>query len=388
MYRRPSRGFPVASLAATATLLFVAAPRVANAQSGTEAAPADPAAVQLAVEKGLFFVEQQSMRWWKTKKCATCHEGEILLVAANLAKSRGVPVDQEKLDFWTERWVLVDGVTQYTDGRTVGLGMLTAPLVFMHRDLSRDESAPRAEKWAEILRQSFKVQDADGLWDPKGAIDVTPRMALALADLEASKMPLPTDLRGEMTLRRNRTEKWIKSHDPQRPDKTESLAAWVVYEHQRGEPARAKQLLDELFGRRNEDGGWGIKRGDATHSLVTAVVLLALKTSGLPNEHPVVSSTQRYLLDKQKEDGRWRELGRHFHPDQYHIQYDVWTTGYAVAALSLTLSQLPADTKRLFMPDPAIVAEVDELTRSAAEGYLGQVDRSGDPTRLPTPAGP
>ena len=51
------------------------------------------------------------MRWWKTKKCATCHEGEILLVAANVAKSQGVPVDQEKLDFWTERWVLVDAVT-------------------------------------------------------------------------------------------------------------------------------------------------------------------------------------------------------------------------------------------------------------------------------------
>lgn len=371
---------------ATVLNLFVlfAAPLV-QAEPKAEVVPTDPAMVQIAVEKGLFFVEHQSMRWWKTKKCATCHEGEILLVAANVAKSKGVPVDQEKLDFWTERWVLVDAVTQYTDGRTIGMGVLTAPLVLTHRDLSRDESAARAEKWSAILRQSFKVQQPDGQWDPKSAIDITPRMALALADLESSKMPLPMDLRTEITERRKLTETWIKSREPQRPEKTESLAAWVVYEHQRGDAVRAKQLLDELLGRRREDGGWGIRRGDPSHSLVTAVVLLALKTSGLPNEHPVVASTQRYLLGKQKEDGRWRELGRHFHPDQYHTQYDVWTTGYAVAALSLTLPKLPAGTKPLFTPEPAKITEVEELTKRAAEGYVGEADRSGDPTQPKSP---
>ena len=63
---------------------------------------ANPAEVQLAVEKGLFFVEHQSMRWWKGHKCSTCHEGQMLLVAANVAKNQGVPVDQKKLDFWTD----------------------------------------------------------------------------------------------------------------------------------------------------------------------------------------------------------------------------------------------------------------------------------------------
>lgn len=369
-----------------ATLLLFLTSQLANAQPGSAPIPAKTSDVQMAVEKGLFFVEQQSMRWWKTEKCATCHEGQILLFAANVAKSQGVPVDQEKLDFWTDRWVLVDALVDYKDGRLNGLGIPTAPFVLLHRDLDRDSSETRAKKWAEILRIAFQSQGTDGSWTPKAAIvDITPRMALALADIEKSKMPLSPELRREITERRILTEKWIRTHDPQEPEKTESLAGWVVYEHQRGDPARAKKLLDELLGRRRDDGSWGIKKGDPSHLLITAVVLLALKTSGFPNDNPVVADTQRFLLGKQSEDGSWRELGRHFHPDQYHTAYDAWTTGYAVAALSLTMPKLDPNAKRLFTPDPKLVAEVEQLTQAAAENYEGQPDRSGDPTQPKQP---
>lgn len=377
------------ALASLAAVLYLAAPPTARAQPKAAPAPAGPAEVQLAVEKGLFFLEHQSMRWWKNRKCATCHEGQMLLVAANVAKAQGVPVDQAKLDFWTERWVLTDALVDYKDGRLNGLGIPTAPFVLLHRDHDRDPSEARAKQWADALRIAFQAQGADGSWTPKAAIvDITPRMALALADLEQSRVPLPPDLRRELAERRKRTEDWIKSHDPQRPEKTESLAGWVTYEHQRGDPARAKKLLDELLGRRRDDGGWGIKKGDPGHLLVTSVVLLALETSGLPTDHPVVAGTQRYLLGKQAENGGWRELGRHFHPDQYHTAYDVWTTGYAVAALSLSVPKLPPGTKRLFIPDPKLIAEVEELMRSAADGYKGQADRTGDPTQPDVPKRP
>jgi hypothetical protein len=344
-------------------------------------ATADPAVVQLAVEKGLFFVEQQSMRWWKAERCATCHEGGILLVAANVAKAQGIPVDQEKLDFWTDRWVLLDGVTRKKkNGEVAGLGMWTAPLIYLYRDAAREESVSRAELWTAVIRGSLASQGKDGLW-PSGDIEVTPRMALALASLEASKIPFPGDFRRELAESRIRAETWINSHEPQRPEKTESLAAWVAYELERGEPARAKLLLDELWSRRNEDGGWGIKQGDPSHTLVTSVVLFALKSGGVPNEDPIVASIQRYLLDRQKEDGRWQDLGRHFSKDMDTPSNDAWTTGYAVAALILTLPKLPADTKPLFKPDPALVAEVEQLTKSAAAGYSGEEGYAADPTQ-------
>ena len=342
----------------------------------------DPAGVQRAVEKGLFFIEQRSMLWWKNRQCSTCHEGQMLVVSTNVAKTRGVKVDQEKLDFWTDRWLFTDVLALNEKTQKInGIGTPNAPFFLLYRDKERDASEERAGKWATLLKAVFEGQQDDGNWDKntKDVAQVTPGMALALADLESSKIPFTPSLRDEISERRERTDKWIRSHKVQLPEKTESLAGWVVYEHQRGDKTRAQKLLDELLNRRREDRGWGIKKADPSHQLVTAVVLLALKMSGLPNEHPVVASTQIYLLDKQQDDGRWRELGRHFHPDSNHSAYDVWTTGYAVAALSLTLPQLEPKTERQFIPDPKLAADVAELTRNAAEGFKGRTDRTGAP---------
>jgi hypothetical protein len=347
-------------------------------------APARSDEIQRAVEKGLFFLELQSMKWWKSRGCATCHEGQMLLVGANVAKAQGVPIDQDKLDFWTERWVMVDALAFNSKRNKLnGLGMDTAPYVFLYRDPARDEAAQRAGKWADVLKDAFQAQQDDGRWhtDLNQPHYVTPRMALALADLEQSRIPFTSEFRREIAQRRARTEAWIKSHEVQRPAKTESLAGWVAYEHRRGHPGRAGQLLDELLSRVRDDGGWGITKDDPSHLLVTAVVLLALTESGLASDDPVVTRTQRYLLDKQSEDGRWRELGRHFHPEAYHSAYDAWTTGFAVAALSQTMPKLPPDTRPLFTPDPQHVSDAERLMKAAAEGYQGRTDRTGDPTQ-------
>src|SRR5206468_3116239 len=135
--------------------------------------------------------------------------------------------------------------------------------------------------------------------------------ALALASLEESPLPFDPAVRQDIGARRQRTEAWIRSAKPLPPEKSESLAGWVVYEHQRGDPARAKQMLDELLSRQHEDGGWGMKRDDPSHLLVTGAALLALKSVGLPNDNPAVAKVQRLLLARQAEDGRWREKGRH-----------------------------------------------------------------------------
>src|SRR5580704_17860083 len=54
--------------------------------------------VRRAVERSLPFVEKSSAKWRSESKCVTCHQVPFAVWAHNEAKSRGVAVDEAKLD--------------------------------------------------------------------------------------------------------------------------------------------------------------------------------------------------------------------------------------------------------------------------------------------------
>jgi hypothetical protein len=49
------------------------------------------------------------------------------------------------------------------------------------------------------------------------------------------------------------------------------------------------------------------------------------------------------------------------------------------------MPEVPPGAKPLFTPDPKLVAEVEKLTKGAAERYKGRSDRPGDPTQNEKP---
>jgi hypothetical protein len=211
-----------------------------------KSAGADAAEVQLAVEKGLFFVERTAMKWWKTKKCASCHEGPMLLFSQNVAKRQGSPFDQKKLDFWTDRWVITDGLVhnRKSDLRKDAGGMVGAPFTMLFRDLDSDQKQPRAEKFGKLMQIAGKDwHHEDGSWDIKVKLDYMPWITMALESYENSDMPLSDKVRSEFKDRRKRTEKWIDSKERPFPEITEDLATWLVYETHRKNKKRSEKLL-------------------------------------------------------------------------------------------------------------------------------------------------
>ncbi|MEK6258620.1 MAG: hypothetical protein AABP62_08365 [Planctomycetota bacterium] len=342
---------------------------------------ATPAVLQLAVEKGLFYIERQSMVWWKENKCVSCHEGPMLLVAHIVAKERGVPIDQRKLDFWSERWVFKGAVTKVRkDGKTDTVGTLALPWLFLYREREQEQSASRAKAFGELFRELAKKSQAPaGDWGPDNRLNYTSWIVLSLAELEQSKLPFEPKLREEIAASRQRTETWLESQTLPSPGKTEELAGWVAYEHACGHKERARLLLDELLARQQPGGSWGMTKDEQAHNLVTGVALLSLKRCDVPNEHPAVVKAQRFLLDGQAADGRWPTKGRYFHTEREDPPVEAWASGLIVTALCATLPPLPADTKPLFTRDPKLVEETDKLALEAAEGY-SSFDYEGDPT--------
>lgn len=349
---------------------------VSTKSEAAKAAGADTAEVQLAVEKGLFFVERTAMKWWNRKKCASCHEGPMLLFSHNVAKRQGIPVDQKKLDFWTDRWVITDGLvhSRKSDQRKDAGGMVGAPFTLLFRDLDGDQKQPRAKNFGKLMQIAGKDwHHEDGSWDIKVKLDYTPWITMALESYEKSDMPLSEEVRKEIKERRERTEKWIDSKEHPFPEITEDLAAWLVYETHRKNKKRSEKLLTELLNRQRDDGLWGITiESEKGHQLVTATVLFALVSSGFDTTHPVVARTQRLILDNQKEDGRWIEGGRIFDDgsEPGNLVYNMWVTAYSCAALSKTI-KLPEGTKPLFVRDAKLVAQSDRFAKEAAKGYTG-----------------
>lgn len=264
--------------------------------------------VQLAVEKGLFYVEQSAMNWWKTKNCVSCHHAPQLLFSHNIAKRQGFSIDQADLDFWTDRWVLVGGlVNNRKDGRKDGGGMLGAPLTLLFRDHEADSNSARTDNLVKLMQiAGNEWQYGDGGWDTKVGRDYIPWIALGLESfLDSDHFELSKEAKKEFTERAARTEAWIRKSDPITPEETEDIPAWLIYEHARGNQKRVDELLAELRDRQREDGLWGITtEAEQGHLLVTGTVLFGLTSIGLDTSDPLVAETQQLLLSKQAEDGR------------------------------------------------------------------------------------
>jgi hypothetical protein len=368
-----------------ASVLILASADSAVAQNDV---PASVAEVQTAVEKGLFFVEKTAIAWWKKEKCVSCHDGPMLMFSHNIAKRQGFPIDQKKLDFWMDQWILPGGLKskRKSDGRKDAGGMVLAPITMLFRDLDRDTNPARAANLAKLMQIAGKDwQKDDGSWETSVKFDYRPWIALALESFEKSAMPKDDPIHKAIAERGRRTEVLLQSIERPVSEKSEELAGWLVYEHRRGNKDRKELLLKELLSRQRDDGMWGITiESDHGHYLVTGSVLFALTSIGLDTGHPVVRQAQRILLDGQKDEGYWEEGGRIFDDgsDTLNDVYQCGATAVACAALSQTV-KLPAGTKRLFTPDPKLAQAVDKMAANAAKDYDGKAEKSMKKIEMP-----
>lgn len=72
------------------------------AEAGSDPAPIPVSQVRSAVERSLPVIEASGVDWMESKNCVACHNVSFLLWSHNLAKSRGIKVDESKLVEWTE----------------------------------------------------------------------------------------------------------------------------------------------------------------------------------------------------------------------------------------------------------------------------------------------
>src|SRR4051812_31990078 len=72
------------------------------AAATSEPFPIPESQVRSAIERSLPAIEASGVDWMESKNCVACHNVSFLLWSHNLAKSRGIKVDETKLVEWTE----------------------------------------------------------------------------------------------------------------------------------------------------------------------------------------------------------------------------------------------------------------------------------------------
>ena len=132
----------------------------------------------------------------------------MLMFSHNIAKRQGFPIDQKKLDFWMDEWIIPGGLThtRKSDGRKDANGMVLAPITMLFRDLERDTDPRRADGLAKLMQIAGKDwQKEDGSWETSVKFDYRPWIALALESYQKSDMPKDDPIHEAIAERGRRT---------------------------------------------------------------------------------------------------------------------------------------------------------------------------------------
>jgi squalene-hopene/tetraprenyl-beta-curcumene cyclase len=310
-----------------------------------------------AVERSLPYLEKEGLAWIRNRKCLSCHVVTFMLWSHEEARAKGIPVDSKKLADWTE-WSTKDS----TAARS--LAWLSAPILdaLKREGLPEDvaaklapfttkpelkggvkESSFPAELAKVLTAEEFsrhheillkhagrgkgdgggvdtmgqlllsgavggefvgatrshllKFQQPDGSWKPNGQL-----RGMNRAEGEATAI---TTLWVAVALG-PKSEAGIRgagfARKAARGKTTEWLVARSILESTFGDSDATREVVRELLGRQNGDGGWSAVPDAPSDAFATGLALYALSAAG---DDAAVRRARKFLVETQSEDGSW-----------------------------------------------------------------------------------
>jgi Prenyltransferase and squalene oxidase repeat len=322
--------------------------------------------VRKSIERSLPFIEKEGLAWIKKRDCMSCHVVSYMLWAHNEAFSRGIKVDQKKLDEWTEwsmsksmgertffklpakavdalpeplrpklKELVDEGFTHEKDYAGALARTLTPEELKLHQAaLVKQAIVPKKgtvndgggvdtmwqlllgryagasvqsdafdKSTAEIL---IRWQEADGTWRAAGQLP-SRRWARPSADQTTTMWSLLAlaNYRGDNPAVKKSLERGHAAVKKAKPDPNlEWLIVRYLYESKFGAKEEAASLRSELLKRQNADGGWSVTPDKASEAFSTGQSIYALSL-GVSSQESAIANAKRFLLKTQQADGSW-----------------------------------------------------------------------------------
>lgn len=324
----------------------------AGAARTPAAAPVIPAAapvdLRAAAQRGVRLMETTATGAAAGGGCASCHSHNITDLVANLARSRGLRVDEKAAD----------------ERRTLTRGQFFSPLNMLERlDVPGSPDTPlfalsglvnagyTPDRITDGIIANVAVQQSrGGYWlAPHGAIARPPiedgniaRTALGIAALKNYGAP---GRAADFDERIARARDWLAATKAATADERNMQLIGLRWAGAGAEVLRP--LAAVILAAQRADGGWSQRAELASDAYATGQTLYALEVSGsMPRTAPAYAKGVRYLLSTQRGDGSWyvRSRAPKFQPyfeSGFPYGSDQWisqmATGWATAALTLAL---------------------------------------------------
>jgi hypothetical protein len=301
--------------------------------------------VRNMIARAVPFIERKGADWITNKECLSCHQTTFMLWSLNAAKQRGIPVDQGKLNDWTE-WALdwrhlLDPTVRAAANREETLQGQCDTVAQLISGRTASESGANTPEWVnEYTKALVAAQQEDGSWKPGGQLpsqkrsvretqEVTTMWALiALTNSNIQDPSLPA--------RRKRALTWLG--DTTAGESIEWWAARTLLERSLDRTDRAERCQAELIKFQRADGGWGWICKDDSDALGTGIALYALAHGGSDRPHQAIINARQFLMRAQSDDGSWAVHGtKQNKKDRIAATSAYWGTCWAVIGLCETL---------------------------------------------------
>ena len=335
---------------AVLTALGERAPAAPATLASEKAAAADTRA---AVQRSVALLQTSGTTMFREGGCISCHGGNIVTVATETARRKGVRVDEAaakenlkatRLQFAAQ----ADGMLERTDPPAVEI--LTYALAAIS-----EEDAPTDRTIDAMLHNLAAEQMATGSW-PFGGIMRPPtadspitNAAWAIRAFQQYAPPARKKAFDERVSRAARALVAVKASTTE-----DAVMQLLGVKWSGGDPAQVQKLAARVAALQRADGGWAQTPFLGSDAYATGTALHALHETGMAPDAAAYRKGVAFLLRTQAADGSWKVASRtpKFQPyfeggfpyghDEWISQ---WGTGWATVALAQSLPPTSASAQ-------------------------------------------
>lgn len=351
------------------------------------AKPVGETELRAASAKAIKLMQHSQVVWYQRETCTSCHHQLLPEISINLARERGVPLDEKVARETTSNTFAflkdLDAVVQgydYIDMAFDGWALTSAHVAGV-----RPSTTTAFEAQLIASRQL-----SDGSWP---TIDDRPPQSYSAFSTtavcaNAIEQYLPQHLKGEKETRLRLAREWLLKTPPRTiEDRTFQLLGlrWTG-----AEEAVRRKAARLLVAAQRQDGGWSQLPELGSDAYATGEVLVALREgAAIPPSDPAYQRGLQFLLKDQQADGSWRVRSRlhppapvsppyvntDFPPFQHDQFVSIMATNWAAAALLHALPSQPMDRFSQYVVADFAPSEQAEWIRVALNGSVSELKK-------------